>query len=275
MTYSIVCGVLASIGAIGILALVTGQVDRIGRVPDRKESHGSFVIVTHTRSDEHYSVLYRGKPFPIEGRAGMFGDATATYSYLNAVMTWDEDGSSFIVHVGDPNNTGFFYLVHEVAGGARADYLCDTSGGVAADLLDGPPDSRAGVRALTLHRGRFSGGRWLLLGDHCVFDTQELKTHQLQPVPSVYLTQFKPPLALSPDQRSFVRLASGSEDAQFLVVYRIFDGSSYTLSIDQQTMHWVGWEDMAPGWLEHHFEWRRDDSGFDQLAQRAHWTPLP
>jgi hypothetical protein len=210
--------------------------------------------VTHTgRSDEYYSIRYHGKPFTFQGRAGMYGDETATYTSANALITFDTDGPAFLTHVGDPNNTGFFYLVREVDGDAGAEYLAESHGGVSADWIDAaepgnrranPTDGSGGIRDIALHRGRLEGGRWLLLGDRCVFDTKSLTAHVFEPPQDYFFSPFKRPLGLSPDQQSFIRLASASGDTQYLVVIRFSDGRSYALPIDPRTMRYELIEDL-------------------------------
>ncbi len=272
--FTTVCHVLAAIGAAGILAVLTGQVDRLGREPDRHEARGPFDIVTHTNLGyESYSVRYHGEPFVFEGRAGMFGDETATYSAVNAVVTWDESGEVFVVHIGDPNNTGFYYLVREQDGAARARFLGESHGGVAADWLEPPTGDRLPLRDVAMHRGRLAGGRWLLLGDDTVLDTRTLNVHGLERPRDIYLNAFRGSLAFAPDQRSFVRLGSGADDTPVLVVTSLGGGVPYQLPIDVAAMDYPGWEELPPGWIDHHFLWRRADDGVDRLERRDRWTP--
>lgn len=271
MIFSIITYLLAALGIVGI-ALVAGGLDRIGRIPDQIEIRGPFELVTHTgHRDEYYSIRYRGEPFTFQGRVGEYDESTTTYRYVNALITFGSAPAA-VAHVGDPNNTGFFYLIHEVDGVARADYLAESRAGVSANWLDGRDSG--GTRAIALHRGQLEGGRWLLLGDQCVLDTQTLHSHRFEPIQNYFFSPFKAPLGISPDQRSFVRLASASGDTEYLVVIRFTDGHSYALPIDRSTMRFETIEDLNAGWVQHHFGWNPGPNG-DELTVRAEFIPLP
>lgn len=264
--------------------------------PPQIETLGNFELLTYASESmgDYYQLRYRGEPFPIEGRAGMFGDKTATYPTLNAVITFTMPHSNtepaFVVNVGDPNNSSFFYLVREVNGQAKVEYLSDTSSNVAADWLDAGRSDPTVARNLTLHRGRLEGGRWLLLGDNCVLDVQTLTAYRFDTYPlgdgsDAALNQFKLPLGLSPDQQSFVRVGSsdvrdwGTDEFRgsvaLLIVYDFVDGASYTLPVDRLRMRYPAVEDIDAAWLAHHFVWQSTDGAHDRLVQRTDFTPLP
>lgn len=283
---------------IGVGGFLFSQREQWMPIPPQVETLGNFELRTYTSESrgEYYQLRYRGEPFSIEGRAGMFGDQSAVYTTFNSVITFTLPMSIpapvFVVNVGDPNNSSFFYLVREVDGQATVTHLSDTSGGnVSADWLDNALLTAATSRNLTLHRGRLTGGgRWLLLGDNCVLDMQTLTPYRFATYPlgdgaDVSLNQFTQPLGLSPDQRSFVRLGSsdvrdwGTEEFRGyvarLIVFDFVDGASYTLPIDRLQMRYSDVTAIDHAWLTHHFEWQRQDGAHDRLVQRANFTPLP
>jgi hypothetical protein len=198
----------------------------------------------------------------------MFGDQTVRYERVNSAITFPTAEPAFVVNVGDPNNSSFYYLLRERDGKAEATYLGDSHGGVSADWLDAP--AGAPYRNLTLHRGRLEGGRLLLLGEYCVLDTETLESYRFEQHRGASLSQFKLPLALSPDRRSFVRLAYDDENAETLVVFDFVDGRSYTLPIDRSLMRFGTPEEIDAVWLDHYFEWTSDG-----LATRKNVAPLP
>lgn len=276
MLYWIICGTLAVAGIAGIFAVGSGFSSRLGQEPDTIERRGAFEIVTRHRSDDFYMVRHQGKPFSIQGKAGMYGDDTATYEWMNAVITFDDTTPAFVVDVGDPNNTSFFYLVREVNGAAEASYLGESHGGVSADWLDPPtPARRESTRDITLHRGRLGGGRWLLLGDWTLLDTRTLTARSMAQPEGIWMQPFASPLLLSPDERSFVRLGSVSDNEPVLAVLDFEEGSCATLPIDRRTMRYDDWSEIDAAWVLHHFEWARDAAGRDRLQQRTDWKPLP
>jgi hypothetical protein len=86
----------------------------------------------------------------------------------------------------------------------------------------------------------------------------------------------KPPLGLSPDERSFVWFShDGSIDHPRLGVTDWKANRSYVLPIDRDRMRFTGFESLDPAWVAHHFAWRRDSRGVDVLEPRAAFVPLP
>jgi hypothetical protein len=262
---------------------------RSTRIVDQVEPLGPFGLVTHftryrygwnegqvrTGTDEHYSLQYKGQPFSFDGKSGMFGDDTMHYEEMNSLITFPSPEPAVVVNVGDPMNSSFYYLVHEVNGAAVAEYIAAGSGGVSAQWLD-PADESTRVANITLHRGRMEGGRYLLLGDWTVLDTQILKAWTFTYVPDVSHNQFKPPMEMSPDRRSFVRWGSASSDNHpALIVYDFMTPSSYYLTLERGLHRFNSWEEVDLAWLHHYFEWKKGADGFDRLVARTGVTPLP
>jgi hypothetical protein len=177
--------------------------------------------------------------------------------------------------VGDPNNSSFYYLVREVDGLAVAQYLAEGRGGVSAAWID-PPDDSKNIE-VALHRKRMEGGRFLLLGDYTVLDTRTLQSYTFAQDPGAGHNQFKPPMEMSPDGRSFVRWGSteppGNHPA--LVVYDFMAPASYHLRLDRTLHRYHDWEEIDLAWLHHYFEWTKDALGFDRLTPRPGVAPLP
>ena len=263
---------------------------RSTRIVDQVEQLGPFGLVTHrtqyrygwnegqvrTGTDEHYSLRYKGQPFSFAGKSGMFGDDTVRYQAVNALITFPAPEPAVIVNVGDPNNSSFYYLVREVKGAAAAEFVADGRGGVSAEWLD-PVDHSKKIADVALHRGRMEGGRFLLLGDYTVLDTQTLKSYTFAYHPDAGHNQFKPPMEMSPDRRSFVRWGStdSPENHPALIVYDFMTPSSYFLRLDRKIHRFHGWEEVDLAWLHHYFEWRKGADGQDRLVERANVTPLP
>lgn len=283
---------------LGVGSFLFSQREQWMPAPPQVETLGNFTLLTYTSENrgEYYQLRYRDAPFSMEGRAGMFGDQSAVYTTFNAIITFTLPSSipapAFVVNVGDPNNSSFFYLVREVDGQATATHLSDTSGGnISVDWLDNELSAASTSRDLTLHRGRLTdSGRWLLLGDNCVLDVQTLTPYRFATYPlgdgaDVSLNPFTQPLGLSPDQQSFVRLgASDVRDGDTdefrgyvarLIVYDFVDDVSYTLPIDRLQMRYSDVAAIDHAWLTHHFAWQQRDGAHDRLVQRTHFTPLP
>jgi hypothetical protein len=90
-----------------------------------------------------------------------------------------------------------------------------------------------------------------------------------------------PPLALSPDEKSFVWFSlAGADDVPVLGVTNFRDGGSYTLPIRRDVMRYNSSHHLDPEWVQHHFEWVRrhpegDAGTADVLTERSAFVPLP
>jgi hypothetical protein len=86
-----------------------------------------------------------------------------------------------------------------------------------------------------------------------------------------------PPVALSPDERSFVRVGfdHASPETPVLHVTDTVAGQSYAVPIDEARTRLASIEAIDPAWVAHYFEWQRGPDGIDRLAARANVTPLP
>jgi len=259
---------------------------RPGPIPDRVEAVGAFEIVTRFTRDEksragedsvteRYSLRWRGEEFAFAGAAGMDGVRTETYRTVSSVITFPAPEPAFVVAVGDPHLDSFFYLVREVGGRAKAEPLGPHGGAITADWIDPPRGDTTTERNRAVRRRHLAGGTLLLLGDWTVLDTRTLRSYQLRRHDGAQPSALALPSALSPDRRSFARVATGPEYAPLLLVNRFADGVSYVLPIDPRTMRFNDQRDIDRGWVEHHFEWRSEDGGPERLVPREGVAPLP
>lgn len=283
MSHSLTFSIIALVALLSVAMLAYAR--PFGKKPSRVEPVGSFEILTYEtgvtrgwnegrlRRDvtETYAIRHRGKPYRFVGKAGLFRDEEREYDEMNSVITFPSPEPVIVVNVGDPNNRSFFYLLREVDGRATATLLGETSGNISADWLDPAPGTAPSERELALHRAHREGGRLLLLGNFTVLDTETLASWQVTPTMSPAL--HRPPLALSPDRRSFVRASADQVFA--LLVYDFIGGEAYSLPIDRSVMRYNVREEVDAVWVAHHFEWKRNEAGHDRLVRRESFEPLP
>src|SRR3954453_12100992 len=164
------------------------------RIRDKVEKIGSLELVTHTgadlagwnegkvrwRTSEYYSLNYRGRKFTFEGRPWPYRNQMVRYSSFNALITFPSKLPAIVVNVGDAINGSFYYLIRDVNGAPQATLLNEGSGGVSAEWLGADPSRSPRVSNIMLHRGRMEGGRFLLLGDYCVLDTETLESFRFE-----------------------------------------------------------------------------------------------
>jgi hypothetical protein len=114
--------------------------------------------------------------------------------------------------------------------------------------------------------------------DSAVVDTRDFSVAEISfPLDSPPDTE-TPPLSLSPDEKSLVWLARGSEEKPRLGVTNWRTGQSYLLLIDRARMRYSTEASLDPDWVQHHFEWRPGTGGgdaADMLVERPDFTPLP
>ena len=84
-----------------------------------------------------------------------------------------------------------------------------------------------------------------------------------------------PPLALSPDEQSFVWFVQGSDKEPRLGVTNWRTSRSYLLPIDRARMRYNSESSLDVDWVRHHFEWQRGAEGTDVLVERSNFKPLP
>jgi hypothetical protein len=278
---------ILGISAVGVLALYLTF--RTRRLPESVERVGEIEIVTHPISyvagfnegrltrgvTENYSLRYHGKRISFPGLSGTYGQDTVTYERFNSIITFPTTEPTVLVNVGDPNNSSFYYLIREKNGALAFEHIADGRGGVSADWLD--PSEDIAERSVAVHRRHLEGGRYLLLDQFAVLDTKTLLSHRFEYNPHGSVNQFKAPITMSPDKRSFVRMGSGDfpDNLPVFIVFDFLAASSYVLPIERSLMRYNDWVEVDRAWLDRHFEWTKNLDGHDVLVRRASFAPLP
>ena len=252
------------------------------RVPDTVETFGAFELVTrgNALAGTDYALRYRGAPFEFVGKSGMFGDKTARYKTFNAMFTFAPGTPAILVNVGDPNNASFFYLLRDVDGKAEAHYVGDASGEVSAQWIDPPAAGITNLWDAQRHRGRLTGGRWLLVGKYAALDMQTLTVYPLarsMKTSDPSISEAKPVIAMAPDMRSFVRLGYTSfpENAATLVVFGLKDSTWSTVPIRRRVERFNTWADIDLAWINYYYQWQSRAGHPDRLIARPNAKPLP
>jgi hypothetical protein len=86
-----------------------------------------------------------------------------------------------------------------------------------------------------------------------------------------------PPLALSPDQQSFVRIAHDpdSSSVEVFEVFNLATSQRYRLPAERHRLRYGTIDDLGPDYVTRYFEWTRGSDGSDHLAARNGAKPLP
>ena len=269
--------------------------------PIRAEAFGPFEIRTIAESFDmrawgnqpttwsaaaKFAILYRGQPVAIERKGAAkdpdtVEDANARYERADAVATIPGSRPALLVQVDAPYTTGHAYLLVDDGGRLSVEYVA-----YGEHALDMPPLT-ADVAVFDASRGRSAprgridratyarGGLYLFNG--AVLDTRSLAVRRFAAHRNAASLDAVPPLALSPDERSFVRLdlAAGSSDVYVLAVTDTVTRETYALPIDQARMRFAAPDLLDPAWVAHYFRWDRGAGGVDRLVVREGVAPLP
>jgi len=117
----------------------------------------------------------------------------------------------------------------------------------------------------------------LYLFDGSVVDTRTLTSRTFSTDGQSDLIARIPPLGVSPDEASFIRLesAEGSTEGHVLAVTVPGAGERYRLPIDKGRMRYATIDQIDPAWVMHHFEWQRAAAGGGyRLVERKAFTPI-
>jgi hypothetical protein len=273
--------ILAAAAAILVLcafAFGLAWLDGLDDLPDRNETVGPFALVTHRGGVDRFTVRHRGEPVRVRRQHGTFGNTAVEYVVFNSAITFPSREPVIVVNAGDPNNESGFYLVREQDGRPLVEHVGTTRGGVvSADWVRPAPAGQPPVRDLTVKRARLGAGRWLLLGEFIVLDVESFVARTLPQPAGAYLDQFRLPIAVSPDGRQFVRLASGESPASapLLVVFDLETTSADIVPIDRARMRIARLEDLDEDWLRHYFGWQPAPDGSHRLVPAPDAAPRP
>lgn len=264
------------------------KVAKVGS-PMRTQQVGSFEVATKIDAFFHvadverlavtssFAVTYRGAPIP-------------TLETIGAAAELPGAPPALLVRTGETNGNGSCIIVRDDGGTPVLTSAGECGPSIDASLLTA--DAAAWHAAFDRKRapGWFDQATFrtpgLYLMPNGVLDSRTLTfvTVPARVPPTlrdseqgdVYAINGLPPLALSPDESSYVWYAhAGGEEHPVLVVTRWSTGASYLLEIDRARMRFNDYHRIDPAWVAHHFEWRREGGDGLRLAERPGFTPIP
>lgn len=194
--------------------------------------------------------------------------------------------------------TGFTMVSEDASGQLQEQAIVSESSSLAEvqwlDARDGQPGEPQdfGIEAVKeLEAGTtLRGGRWLRLGSRSVLDVTTLELHKVDPwvpmLPGVPVTAVSRSgdtvRAFSPDRRRYVLAGSGTDydspargQAWGLLEVDIASGITREIRFDRRRLRFIEHEDIDAAWIAHHFAWRPDAKGHDQLVLRPQFKPWP
>lgn len=263
--------------------------------PIRTDRLGPFEIVTIASSvgevtygtqpatwsaDAEFVIRHDGQPVVFEER-NEAGDSTRRFERVQVVAALAGPRPALLVQVDSRREAGPCHLVTSDSARAVVTVIEPCGSPRYATPLTGDPARWTAARNRVVPEGRIdrttfdTPGLYHLTG--VVLDTRSHEVRRYATGNQGNLIERIPPLGVSPDGQSFVRLEFGenSGDPERLVVLRLTDGERYRVAIDPARMRYQDMDQIDPAWVMHHFAWQRDPAGHDVLVERAGFTPLP
>lgn len=252
--------------------------------PIRTEAFGPFEIATIASgfkevttsgtakawaADATFVIRHQGQPVAVE--RGPVGAVAALGGSMPALLV--QSGTR------DVGAACYALSVHQEQ--VRVGSVGKCEGPLKAAPLTSDNEAFTRARDSNLPAGRFDRISFatpgLYLFDDVVLDTRTLTTRAVSADGQSRLIARIPPLGVSPDEASFVRLefAEDSNEDLALAVTVNGTGERYRLPIDKTRMRYADFDQIDPAWVLHHFAWERATGGADRLVERAGFTPLP
>ncbi|HSB53663.1 MAG TPA: hypothetical protein VLD58_04880 [Gemmatimonadales bacterium] len=227
-----------------------------------------------------FAVRYRGKPVEIEGKSDT-RDSTVTYQRMQSVALLPGADTALLVQVGGQRGWGDVWLVSPAGDTIATQAIAEGFNWNTASLLTNDParfrqsavrDPGEGKVELT---GYSTPGLYLFPG--AVFDSRTRSVRKFSAEGVYNIIDRLPPVAVSPDERSFVRVGNrpDTSEAWQLEVFDLASGKRYQLPVDRYRMRFGRVDDLDPAVVARFFEWSRGADGRDHLIPRAHPVPLP
>jgi hypothetical protein len=236
---------------------------------------GKTVLATNGR----FTIRYRGQPVVVDAKQAESKADTDTVEKADGVVVIGGTTPALLVHFVDSSSQGPCYLLADDDGHLRTTYVPDCTTADGSILTTDTTVFRNGTRKVP--RGRLNRialetpGLYSVGGS--VLDTRRLAVYTYKYPESFSIFPGTPPLGISPDERSFVRIGSdynNGESHPSLAVADFVGNRSYLVPIDQTRMRYANADALDPAWLSHHFTWQTGGDGVDSLVERKGFVPI-
>lgn len=202
------------------------------------------------------------------------------YEQVDAVALLPGADTALLALVNGVSGSGEVWLVEEGDGGVRTRYVGGGGNWNTLPLVTNDNALFARNRSNELH-GRVDEQRFAVPGLYllpgALFDTRTRAARAFDTEGSYNILDHVPPLGVSPDERSFVRVGydPDSSDIKVLEVFPTDGARRYRLPLDLYRMRVGQADDLTPADVLGAFEWKRGADGKDHLVPRAHPEPRP
>ena len=230
-------------------------------------------------ADARFRLRFRGQAVVIEGLDGA-GNALG-HDQVDAVAAVNGPQPALLVQPAADFGEGWCYLLWAENGPLRTRQVAMSGSGLRAEPLTADADLFERARNHREPDGRFdldsysTPGLYLFRG--AVLDTRNFSVRDFSTEDQYQLIERIPPLLVSPDGNSFVRVEFGEIESEdyALAVTRLDTADRYRLAIDRLRTRLTDLEQLDPEWVAHYYEWQPGEDGADRLLARTEFEPLP
>jgi hypothetical protein len=249
----------------------------------RAQSVGSVTYQGHPRTWTVYgtfSLRYRGQPLLVEGRK-VEGETPVRYEEVSEVAVIPGERPALLVMVNAEQGYGEVTLLAPEGDAVRTEYISHGPGLEMAPPLTNDVDAFQRIAGRSSADGQVDTIAYrhpgLYLFTDALLDTRTRTVRRFTAERLSNLIDRINPLAISPDEKSFVRLAYHPDlgDRTIFEVINTATGEHYQVPIDKYQMRFGEYDDLSPLYVAHYFTWVKDRSGDDRLVAREKVKPLP
>ncbi len=226
-----------------------------------------------------FSVRYRGQPVSLEV-PGEDSTTTVKVDTVPAVALIPGPQPALLLRAKGRQD-GQIWLVTPQGDSLRKEYLADgSSWSTLPPITNDTAVFRKAAHSMS-PEGRVDRTSFetpgLYLFDKAILDTRD-RTIRRTDFPVIWnVVDRIPPLALSPDQKSYVRVAHDpdSSSVEVLEVFNLSNNQRYRLPIDRHKLRYGTIDDLDPAFVTRYFKWEKGSDGSEQLVARSDVKPLP
>jgi hypothetical protein len=263
--------------------------------PVRVETFGPFEVATIARyfydqsirgttmlaTMAEFRITHRGHPVSVQGALSESDSTATTFTRVDDIAAIAGTRPALLAHFFTSPTSAACYLLVDQGENVRSELIPNCTGASSASLLTSDAAAFRSDSAPRVPRGRFNRLTFeqpgLFLVGNAVLDTRRLTLHTFEFPGDFTLVPSLPPLAVSPDERSFARFgyAEDTDNSPVLLVTDVVASRRYMLPIDPARMRYSNIDLLDPAWVSHHFVWQRGADGIDSLVERKDFVPIP
>jgi hypothetical protein len=227
-----------------------------------------------------FLIKHQGNTVLIDGTSEYGDNLRVRFDRAESVALLPGAPDALLVRAATDLDTGPIYLVVSKGDHVRVELV---SQGIP--LSDVPPVTNDAARFRRARESRVAPGTidrttfaepGVYYFHDALVSTQPPAVRRFTTPQELTLDPNVPPLGISPDGHTFVRVGFAEDnESHVLVTTAVDSGVTETVPIDAVRTRLGAVGALDPEWLNHYYEWRREGEGPYRLVAREQVTPLP